>query len=211
MCLIGDSDEVVAGVDYVRQRPGMWVGGTGAPGRLHLLWALVSNSIDQVVLGRASELSVVLHSDGSATVADNGPGLEVEGRVGEPEGLEQLFTSVRNPSSSPAREFASTFGTTWTVGLGVVSALCRRVEVEVRRGGAGFRQAFSRGVAVTGLESMGAASQSGTTVRIEPDPEIFGTDDWLVEDVIARRRTLLPAPRPRGELQPGARQDRRRR
>ena len=115
---------------------------------------------------------MVLHSDGSATVADNGPGIEVEGRVGEPGRLEQLFTTVRR-SKTPAREFACTFGTIWTVGLGVVSALCQRVEVEVRRGGAGFRQAFSRGVAVTGLESTGAGSQSGTTIRIEPDPEIL--------------------------------------
>lgn len=167
----------------------MWVGDTGPAGRQHLLWALVSNSVDQVVAGRASELSVVLHSGGSATVADNGPGIEVEGRVGEPGRLEQLFTTVRR-SKTPAREFACTFGTIWTVGLGVVSALCQRVEVEVRRGGAGFRQAFSRGVAVTGLESTGAGSQSGTTIRIEPDPEIFDTNDWLVEDVIARLHEL---------------------
>ena len=80
----------------------------------------------------------MLHSDGSATVADDGLGIEVEGTIGETAHLEQLFTTVQPPSSSGPREFASTFGTTLNVGLGVVSALCRGVEVEVRRGGARF-------------------------------------------------------------------------
>jgi len=145
--MTGDSDGF--GVDQVRERPGTWVGNTGPDGRRHLLWELVSNSLDQAVEGRASELSVELHSDGSATVADDGPGIEVHGPVREGERLERLFTTVRRTSASPRRGFSSTFGTEGAVGLGVVSALCQRVEVDVCQGETRFQQSFSRGVAVT--------------------------------------------------------------
>lgn len=168
--------EVLEGLEPVRRRPGMYIGGTDERAMHHLFAEVLDNSMDEAVAGHANWIQVCLSADGFLTVTDNGRGIPVDPHPKMPHksALEVILTTLHagGKFSSDAYETA---GGLHGVGISVVNALSERVEVEVARNKRLYRQVFERGLALAPLEDVGAATnRRGTSVRFRPDPEIFG-------------------------------------
>lgn len=168
--------EVLEGLEPVRRRPGMYIGGTDERALHHLFAEVLDNSMDEAVAGHANWIQVSLGADGFLTVTDNGRGIPVDPHPKMPEksALEVIMTTLHagGKFSSDAYETA---GGLHGVGISVVNALSERVDVEVARNRRLYKQSFERGHALAPLEDAGAASnRRGTSVRFKPDAQIFG-------------------------------------
>ena len=170
--MVVNSDALATSMDGVRRRPGMYFGNTGPSGLQSLALEVVANALDQVVLGHADRITVAFPAGNEVIVSDNGAGFPVRPNPDGTSFLTDMFTVVRlTPTADGHRPHVHL---SMGVGLGPVSAVCDRVEVESRRPDALYRQAFSRGCAVTPLEKVAQAPPTtGTTVRLVPDAEIF--------------------------------------
>jgi topoisomerase IV subunit B len=170
--------EVLEGLEPVRRRPGMFIGGTDERALHHLVAELLDNAMDEAVAGHASWIELRLDDDGSVTVRDNGRGIPVDPHPKFPgrSALEVILTTLHSGGKFGARVY-QTAGGLHGVGLSVVNALALELEVEVARGRQLWRQTYARGVPTTGLEPAGGTNnRRGTTVRFRPDPEIFGSE-----------------------------------
>ncbi len=170
--------EVLEGLEPVRRRPGMYIGGTGKAALHHLATEILDNAMDEAVAGHASRIELALEADGSLTVRDNGRGIPVDNHPRFPgkSALEVILTTLHSGGKFSGQSYA-TAGGLHGVGLSVVNALSEWLEVEVARDRLLYRQRFSRGVPQGPLEQAGAVSnRRGTTVRFFPDAEIFGGD-----------------------------------
>ena len=167
--------EVLEGLEPVRRRPGMYIGGTDEKAVHHLFAEVIDNAMDEAVAGHASFIDVSLNADGSLSVTDNGRGIPVDPHPKYPgkSALEVIMTTLHSGGKFNSKVY-STSGGLHGVGVSVVNALAERLEVEVARGGRLYRQVFARGEAQTGLEDLGVVrNRRGTSVRFNPDPEIF--------------------------------------
>jgi topoisomerase IV subunit B len=167
--------EVLEGLEPVRRRPGMYIGGTDEKAMHHLFAEVIDNSMDEAVAGYASFIEVSLEADGRLCVTDNGRGIPVDQHPKYPgkSALEVIMTTLHSGGKFNSNVY-STSGGLHGVGVSVVNALSEHLEVEVALGGRLYRQIFSRGVPQTKLEDLGATrNRRGTTVRFRPDPEIF--------------------------------------
>ena len=167
--------EVLEGLEPVRRRPGMYIGGTDEKAMHHLFAEVLDNAMDEAVAGHASFIEVSLEADGRLCVTDNGRGVPVDPHPKYPgkSALEVIMTTLHSGGKFNSNVY-STSGGLHGVGVSVVNALSEHLEVEVARGGKLYRQTFSRGAPQTGLEDLGAVrNRRGTTVRFRPDPEIF--------------------------------------
>jgi topoisomerase IV subunit B len=170
--------EVLEGLEPVRRRPGMYIGGTDERALHHLAAEVLDNAMDEAVAGHASRIEVTLEADGALTIADNGRGIPVDAhpRFPDKSALEVIMTMLHSGGKFSGKAYA-TSGGLHGVGISVVNALSSEMSVEVARNRELFRQGFSRGVPVTGLEKMGAVpNRRGTTIRFLPDTQIFGAD-----------------------------------
>lgn len=168
--------EVLEGLEPVRKRPGMYIGGTDERAYHHLMAEVLDNCMDEVVAGHANRIEVHLGADGVMTVTDNGRGIPVDPHPKYPEksALEVIMTTLHAGGKFSDKAY-QTAGGLHGVGISVVNALSEFVEVEVARDRAVYRQRFERGVPVTKLETVGqTVNRRGTTVTFVPDPEIFG-------------------------------------
>ncbi len=168
--------EVLEGLEPVRRRPGMYIGGTDERALHHLVAEVVDNSMDEAVAGHANRIEMELHDDGAVTVRDNGRGIPVDPHPKFPDksALEVILTTLHSGGKFSDKVYA-TSGGLHGVGLSVVNALCDRLTVEVARDRKLWRQEYSRGAPQGALSDEGAVSnRRGTTVRFHPDPEIFG-------------------------------------
>jgi DNA gyrase/topoisomerase IV subunit B len=165
---------VLKGLEPVRKRPGMYIGGTGADGLHHLLWEIVDNSVDEAMNGHASRILVTLHEDGSTvTVEDNGRGIPVDEHPTEKvSALQVIFTTLHAGGKFDGDNY-KTSGGLHGVGSSVVNALSARLTARVRRGGSSFVQEYRRGVPRAPVREEGPARGSGTTITFTPDPSIF--------------------------------------
>src|SRR5689334_4892872 len=165
---------VLEGLEPVRRRPGMYIGGVDAAGLHHLVWELVDNSVDEAMNGHADRITVTLHKDGdSVTVADNGRGIPVDRHVQyKKPALELILTTLHAGGKFEAKNYYHSGGL-HGVGASVVTALSEKLVARVRRDGAEWEQTFSRGKATAGLRKIGAARGTGTTITFRPDPQIF--------------------------------------
>ena len=164
--------EVLKGLDPVRKRPGMYTD-TARPN--HLVQEVVDNSVDEAIIGHADRLEVTLHSDGSVTVTDNGRGMPVDNHPGENlPGVELVLTRLHagGKFSTGAYRFS---GGLHGVGVSVVNALSKRLEVRVKRNGSEYNMAFANGKRVSALEVVGEVGKrnTGTSLRFWPDPAFF--------------------------------------
>ena len=167
--------EVLEGLEPVRRRPGMYIGGTDEKAMHHLFAEVIDNAMDEAVAGHASFIEVALEADGTLAVTDNGRGIPVDPHPKFPgkSALEVIMTTLHSGGKFNSRVY-STSGGLHGVGISVVNALSEHLEVEVARGGRLYRQRFARGIAQTRLEDLGLTrNRRGTTVRFRPDPEIF--------------------------------------
>ena len=170
--------QVLEGLEAVRRRPGMYVGGTDARALHHLAAEVLDNAMDEAVAGHATRIEIMLDADGSLTVSDNGRGIPVDPHPRFPDrsALEVILTTLHSGGKFSGKAY-QTAGGLHGVGISVVNALSDRLEVEVARSRTLFRQRFARGLALGPLELLGPApNRRGTTVSFHPDPEIFGAE-----------------------------------
>ncbi len=170
------SIEVLEGLEPVRRRPGMYIGGTDETALHHLFAEVIDNSMDEAVAGHATFIEVDLDADGFVTVTDNGRGMPVDPHPKFPKksALEVIMTMLHAGGKFDSGAY-QTSGGLHGVGVSVVNALSDSLEVEVARGQQLYRQTFSRGLPTSKLLQVGAVkNRRGTRVRFHPDPQIFG-------------------------------------
>ncbi|MEM7663919.1 MAG: DNA topoisomerase IV subunit B [Pseudomonadota bacterium] len=168
--------EVLEGLEPVRKRPGMYIGGTDERAYHHLFAEVLDNSMDEAVAGHASRIEIELTADGFLSVIDNGRGIPIGEHPKFPgkSALEVIMTTLHAGGKFSDKAY-ETAGGLHGVGISVVNALSERVEVEVARDKKLYRQRFERGIVKGKLERVGPApNRRGTTVRFKPDAEIFG-------------------------------------
>ncbi len=171
------SIEVLEGLEPVRKRPGMYIGGTDERALHHMVAEILDNAMDEAVAGHASRIEVTVNADGSVSVFDNGRGIPVDPHPKFPgkSALEVIFCTLHAGGKFSNKAY-STSGGLNGVGSSVVNALSDSLVVQVARGRELFEQRFSRGVPLGPLARLGAApNRRGTTVTFHPDPEIFGS------------------------------------
>ena len=174
--------EVLEGLEPVRRRPGMYIGGTDERALHHLFAEVIDNAMDEAVAGHASYIDVELLEDGSIAVTDNGRGIPIDPHPKFPgkSALEVIMTILHAGGKFDSKAY-ETSGGLHGVGVSVVNALSDRLEVEVARGKVLYRQVFSRGLPQGPLETVGpVANRRGTRVRFHPDAQIFGEGTHFV-------------------------------
>src|SRR5687768_15808346 len=181
---------VLEGLDPVRKRPGMYIGGTGSAGLHHLVWEIFDNSVDEAMNGHADEIEVTLHKDGaSVTVKDNGRGIPVDNHpTHKKPALEIILCTLHaggkfdNSSSGNYKTSGGLHG----VGASVVNALSKKLVATVRRDGAEWQMEFSQGKATGKIKKVGPARGSGTQIYFHPDPQIFPRTEFNPETIRER-------------------------
>src|SRR3954467_14111554 len=165
---------VLEGLEPVRKRPGMYIGGVGSSGLHHLVWEILDNSIDEAMNGYASNITVTLHEDGSSiTIADDGRGMPIDKHPKtKKSAVEVIFTMLHAGGKFEAGNY-KTAGGLHGVGASVVNALSKELVATVRRDGAEWEMRFKQGQAVAPLKKVGPARGTGTTVFFRPDATIF--------------------------------------
>ncbi len=165
---------VLEGLEPVRRRPGMYIGGVGSPGLHHLVWEILDNSIDEAMNGHASNVVVTLHADGaSLTVSDDGRGIPVDKHpTTKTSALEVIFTTLHAGGKFEGQNY-KTAGGLHGVGASVVNALSKELVATVKRDGATWEQRYKQGVPQGGVKKLGPARGTGTTVFFRPDSTIF--------------------------------------
>jgi DNA gyrase subunit B/topoisomerase-4 subunit B len=165
---------VLEGLEPVRKRPGMYIGGVGTTGLHHLVWEILDNAVDEAMNGFASNISVTLHDDGSSiTIADDGRGIPVDKHpTTKKSALEVIFTVLHAGGKFEQGNY-KTAGGLHGVGASVVNALSAELRATVKRDGALWEMAFKRGKTTGPLKKAGAARGTGTSVYFRPDPTIF--------------------------------------
>ncbi len=169
--------EVLEGLEPIRKRPGMYIGGTDEPALHHLVAEVIDNAMDEAVAGFASEISIHLGADGYITIQDDGRGIPVDPHPKFPDksALEIIVTILHSGGKFSASSYQVSGGL-HGVGLAVVNALSEELIVEVARDKGLWRQSYSRGKPTTPTENIGTSKKSGTKLRFKPDEEIFGQD-----------------------------------
>jgi len=168
--------EVLEGLEPVRRRPGMYIGGTDANSLHHLFAEVIDNSMDEAIAGHASRIEVHLDADGFLSVSDNGRGIPVDKHPKFPEksALEIIMTTLHAGGKFDSKAY-QTSGGLHGVGISVVNALSDQLSVEVARNQTLYTQQYSRGKALGALQKGAKVhNRRGTSIRFHPDPEIFG-------------------------------------
>ncbi|MCL2469254.1 MAG: DNA topoisomerase IV subunit B [Alphaproteobacteria bacterium] len=168
--------EVLEGLEPVRRRPGMYIGGTDEAALHHLVAEVLDNGMDEAVAGCASVITVRLDADNKVTISDNGRGIPVDDHPKYPgtSALEVIMTTLHAGGKFSDHVY-QTAGGLHGVGVSVVNALSQELVVEVARGKQLYRQSYSRGLATGKLKKIGATTKQGTTIIFVPDCEIFGS------------------------------------
>ena len=182
-----DSITVLEGLEPVRKRPGMYIGGVGSAGLHHLVWELVDNSVDEAMNGHATSIVVTLHKDGeSVTVADDGRGIPVDVHKKHKKSALEIIFSTLHAGGKFGDDNYKTSGGLHGVGSSVVNALSSKLVATVKRDGAEWQMEFKQGAVQGKLKKLGAARGSGTTVYFEPDPTIFPKTDFNADTIRER-------------------------
>jgi DNA gyrase subunit B len=178
---------VLEGLEPVRKRPGMYIGGVSAAGLHHLVWEILDNSIDEAMNGYATSIVVTLHEDGSSiTIADDGRGAPVDKHPKtKKSALEVIFTTLHAGGKFEAGNY-KTAGGLHGVGASVVNALSKELVATVRRDGAQWEMRFKTGQPVGPLKKVGPARGSGTTVFFRPDSTIFPKTEFEPDTIRQR-------------------------
>jgi DNA gyrase/topoisomerase IV subunit B len=170
-----DEITVLEGLEPVRKRPSMYIGGVDAKGLHHLVWEIVDNAVDEYLNGYADAITVTLHKEGDAvTITDNGRGIPVDiHKKYKKPGVELILTTLHSGAKFGETGTYIHSGGLHGVGSSVVNALSRKLIATIRRDGYEWRQTFKRGKAASSLEQLGPSRGHGTSIYFEPDPEIF--------------------------------------
>jgi DNA gyrase subunit B len=185
-----ESITVLEGLEAVRKRPGMYIGTTGLRGLHHLVYEVVDNAVDEALAGYCTRIDITLTADGGVRVSDDGRGIPVdEHPVEHRPALEVVMTTLHAGGKFGGDSYAVSGGL-HGVGVSVVNALSKRLEVEVVRDGRRHRQSYERGLPTAPLERVGKARGHGSTVAFWPDPDIFEEIDFRFETLSNRMREM---------------------
>ena len=179
---------VLKGLEPVRRRPGMYIGGTGVDGLHHLIWEVVDNSIDEAMAGFCDSIVVTIYKDNKVTISDNGRGIPVEKhKATKKSALETVMTTLHAGGKFGDGGYKVSGGL-HGVGVSVVCALSEWVRAEVRRDGKVYAQEYKRGKPTSKLKVVGKSKDTGTTISFEADPEIFPIIEYNLKKILTHLR-----------------------
>jgi len=185
-----DSIQVLEGLTAVKKNPAMYIGSTDERGLHHLIYEVVDNSIDEALAGYCTKILVTLNEDGSIIVIDDGRGIPVSThKKYKKSGLEIVMTTLHAGGKFDNKAYKVSGGL-HGVGVSVVNALSKWLEVKVRRDGKEFYQKYDHGSPIEEIKMIGQSEKNGTTITFLPDPDIFETVDIKYETVATRLKEL---------------------
>ncbi len=180
--------QVLEGLDPVRKRPGMYIGGTGIDGLHHLIWEAVDNSIDEALAGHATQVLVTLQADGGVCVDDDGRGIPVDVVKATGKSALETVLTVLHAGGKFGGGGYKVSGGLHGVGISVVNALSTKLIAEVHRDGKLYRQEYKDGVPQAPIKAVGESKRSGTVITFYPDAKIFETVNFSFDVILDRLR-----------------------
>jgi len=185
-----DKIKVLEGLEAVRLRPAMYIGSTSVEGLHHLVYEVVDNSVDEALNGYCSRIEVTIHIDNSITVIDNGRGIPTDYHEQSQKSAAEVVMTVLHSGGKFDNDSYKVSGGLHGVGVSVVNALSRRLDLEIWRGGKVFEQSYERGKPVTDFKETGTTRRRGTKITFRPDEAIFETLEFNYDTIAGRLREL---------------------
>ncbi|MCC7576637.1 MAG: DNA topoisomerase (ATP-hydrolyzing) subunit B [Methanomethylovorans sp.] len=194
---MGDKDvydathiQVLEGLEAVRKRPSMYIGSTDSRGLHHLVYEVVDNSIDEALAGFCTQIDVIINSEGSLTVQDNGRGIPVDNYPKYNKSALEVVMTILHAGGKFDKSSYKVSGGLHGVGVSVVNALSEWTEVYVKRNGDLYYQRYEKGKPISDVQVVGKSEGTGTTVTFKPDASILETTAFVFETLVTRLREL---------------------